>query len=219
MCSRFFTKINPMKNILVGLLLISSLCSFTKKKKKPEQAFKKGNITAIVGTGYPNPYRKRGDKSAGPFFAAGEWQASRRWSFGLIYSCNFVSTGVKNYTVYTQDTSGWVSTASFQYQDRMIFHAFTATAQYCYINRGRVCVGSGLGLAVIPNPTIKTRFPDGTDHSWQMRDRGYVLLGIRIRLIDAKVRLNKNWGVCGGVGFGDDGFLTVGASYTFRGRE
>jgi hypothetical protein len=208
-----------MKNTLVCLLLITSLCSFTKKKNKSDAAFKKGNIIAMAGTGWPHMYGYSGDKLLGPIFAAGEWQASRRWSFGLNFCYHHNNTGVETHTVYTSNGTTVTPVYSFQYEQKITHHVFMATANYCYVNRGRVCLGSGIGFGYEPPPTVKTHFHDNVYHQVPVHDAGYFTLAFRVRLLDAKVRITEHFGLCGGVGYGVDGLISVGALYTFKGRD
>ncbi len=214
-----------MKNILVGLLIVSSLCSFTKKKKKPEAAFKTGRVTATVSTGYPNFFRyyeRTGSRSLGPFMAAANYQTSRRWSFGLQYSYHYTNTGIQTARQYTSVGGGSAPVFSheYQYQIKVTYHSFMATADYCYLNRGRVCLSSGIGLGYMPRPTRSEYYSDNMRHS-AFTGRGVMydpFPAFRARLVHARVRIKDNFGVCGGLGIGTDGLFSVGAVYTFKGR-
>ncbi len=212
--SRFFAKNKPMKNILVCLLLIVSLCSFTKKKKKPEAAFKKGCVTAFVAAGYPKmSWLEKKHEHGSPmlYLVGAEYQASRRFCFGLEYSYNYSATGilpVKNHfsgTAYQRDR--WVT-----------WNTYMVTTDYCYLNKGRVSLGAGIGLGlkfskfsehVIDSVGIST-------HSVFPRTKE---LAIQLRFVNAKVMITKNFGLYGSLGLGNNGIVAVGAHYTFMGRK
>jgi len=213
-----------MKNLLLGLLVISSLCSFTKKKKKPEQAFEKRSFTAIAGTGWSNVFTDSRSKSIGPINVGADYQASKRWSFGFQYTFNYTKTDVRKFLVYPNSFmivgTPIIPTDSFLYQQKATYHSFMATADFCYVNKKRLCLSSGIGLGYTPYPTVSTRFPDNIDHSTQLGDRvAYLPFAFRLRLLNARVRITDRLGAFGSVSYGVDGFLLAGATYTFTGRN
>lgn len=208
-----------MKKTIVGLLAIASLCSFTTKKKKPEPPFKKGDVTLIAGAGYPPIYNFHTGTSVGPLNVGADYQASRRWSFGLQYSFQYATTGIETFAI--NNTSGGIVTSvySFQYQQNAMYHTLMATADICYLNKGRVCLNSGIAIGYTLRPITSARFMDNIDHSGQLDSAPYLPVAFRLRLVNARVKITENFGAYGGISYGVDGFLLVGASYTLAGRK
>jgi len=212
-----------MKNILVSLLLITSLCSFAKKKEKPEPAIAKGSFTAIAATGYPNLFRYSpwsSGGSIGPLIAAGEYQVSRRFNVGLQYSYHHSSTGTQTGNIYTRSGSTISVVSTYQYERKLTFHLFMATADYCYLNKGRVLLSSGIGLGWSARPTVKDYFSDNINHSNDLNAAFTNWVpAVHLRVADVKVRIKDNFGLNAGIGLGTDGLIFAGAHYTFTGRK
>ncbi|GAA4462745.1 hypothetical protein GCM10023093_09890 [Nemorincola caseinilytica] len=200
----------------MGLLLISGLCSFKKdKNEKPEPAFSKGSITAIGAYGLPGalwkePTATRG-VTRGCLIAGGEYQVARWFSAGLLYSYYNSGTGMqqwqdpRNGTIYLQDT--WSRD-----------HAFTATADFYYLNRSKICIGSGVGIA-IHHTRSSMHFIDSMGVSIYKTFRPYNLLDLGIRLVHAKVRITDNFGVFGGMHVCPGAQYAIGAHYTFAAHK
>ncbi len=212
-----------MKNILLSLLLITSLSAIA-KKEKPEPAFKKGYVTATVAAGYPNFIRysrvQSGSRSVGPFMAAVDYQASRRFSFGLQYTYQYTSSGIQSELAYVSTGTSATFSYEYQYVRKVTYHSLMATVDYCFLNRGRVSLSSGIGLGYAPRPKLTQYFSDNIDHSDKLgRVFTNALPAVRLRLAYAKVRVKENFGVCGGIGLGTDGVFSLGVHYTFNGKN
>ena len=209
-----------MKKILVGLLLILSLSSF--KKKKEHLAFNKGAVTATAATGYPNILKwvDLDGKSVGPFMAAGNYQVSRRFSLGVQYTYQYISTRVHTNTLFTEIGNMAVPIATYQYWRKITYQSLMVTVDYCYLNKGRLCLSSGIGLGYAPRPIIKQYFSDNVDHTADLNDAFTTAMPVvRLRLLFASVKITQRFGVCGGLGLGTDGVISMGAHYTFTDRE
>jgi hypothetical protein len=203
-----------MKRILTSMLLLLSLVSQARKEKhKP--AFDKGEFRVIAGTGYPNFMGYYGDgKPQFTFIAATEYQASRRFAIGLQYLYSYSFFNRRGYINYNPNLP------PIGFTQKTYTHVFMATAEYAFLNRGRVALSSGIGLGYIPTPKVKTIFDDKIDHSDSVNtDLDYWHVAFRLRIVNMKIRLNENLGVYFGVGYGSDGLLSGGVHYTFSGRK
>ncbi|MCF8451395.1 MAG: hypothetical protein K9G49_16100 [Taibaiella sp.] len=203
-----------MKRILTSMLLLLSLVSQARKEKhKP--AFDKGKFTALVGTGYPNFMGYYGNgKPQFTFIAATEYQASRRFAIGLQYLYSYSVFKRNGYLNYNSNLP------AIQFTQKTYTHVFMATAEYVFLNRGRVSLSSGIGLGYVPTPKVKTIFDDNIDHSDSIdTELDYWHLAFRLRLVTMKLKLKENLGVYFGVGYGSDGLLSGGVHYTFTGKK
>jgi hypothetical protein len=200
-----------MKETLMAMLLISSLCSFKKDETQP--AVPAGSVTAIASLGYPKMAWLEFDHEKGApvlYIVGAEYQENRWLNTGLQYCLNYSAVGmqpIKNYfsgTVYQLERWAWWETVM-------------ATADFCYLNKGRVSLSAGIGLG-LQFEKISGHVIDsvGISTSSTHHERN---IAARLRLINAKVRVAKNFGLYGGLGLGYDGMVAVGAYYTFLGKK
>lgn len=197
-----------MKNILLTFLLLPSLCATAKDKKdKPEPAFKKGTITATAAYGYiPSSKSARNwYKSDNIFQLLADYQVSRNFNVSAKYIYYNQVSKTHHYKTFTG--------APMQYRSRYQANFIAFTANYCYLNRGRVSLSSGLGLG----------FGNSRDQSDIIDSNGKPLIrrfsqrngALDIRLLEARVKLKKNFALYGSLGYGHLGMIALGASYNF----
>jgi hypothetical protein len=192
-------------------LFILLICSLIAQAKDRVPAFDKGAITATLAVGMPNLNKVLGAyTSIGPYSASADYQLNKRFCANLLYSYMYSAAHLQ--TVKSMKTQN-----SFECEQRSAVSTIMATGQYCYLNRGRVWMSMGLGFGVaIPKNFVY--FPDGIDHS----DEIYIpktRFVYRLRLLDIKVKVTKNFSVYGGIGEGLDGVLSAGINYNITGRE
>ena len=203
-------------------MLVSSLHTFA--KKEDEAAYEKGTITAIASIGFPNLNKVyEHDRSAGPFSAAVDYQLSGRFGISLLYAYKNSVAELKTVetparTHFANGTQTTIPAAIFQYRGSLSIQAIMATGEYCYRNKGKVRLSSGLGfgLAIWKHSAY---FSDGIDHSGDPNFRTFNQFTYRIRFLDVKVKLTKDLGVNGGIGFGYDGIFNAGLHYTIGRRS
>lgn len=200
-----------MKKIIVSALLITGLCSFRPDESLP--AIPKGSFTGIGVFGYPKMQRLESRNEQGPpgtLSLGVEYQLSRRLSTGLQYSYDYSATGM-------QPTQNFFSHTPYQHDRWAHWNMYMATIEFCYVNKGAVSIGGGIGLG-IERSTYSEHVIDSvgisTYHTSHIRE--WIL---RIRLIDAKLRFTEKLGMYVGLGIGSDGILAIGAHYTFVRRK
>lgn len=185
------------------------------KKDKPEPAFAKGDFTLMAGTAYPDVLGFRGWKPAAIFSATAEYQASRRFAFGLLYQFDYAIEPWR-----TIKASAYGSPYTFQSRKKATIQTYMATAEYAFLNKGRTSLSSGLAFGYTPAVNVSVQFRDNIDHSNLIGpSRDYGQISFRIRLLTAKVKLTNNFGVYGGLGYGMDGVFAIGAHYTFSNKK
>lgn len=140
----FFVCYTPYKKILVSVLLIPVLCSFKKdKKEKSQPAITKGSFSAIAAYGIPGAVWKKPTANRavtrGALLVGAEYQVARWFSTGLLYSYYTAGTGMQ--PVYNR-----YSGTPYQRDQKTQHSDILATADFYYLNRGKVCIGSGIAL-------------------------------------------------------------------------
>lgn len=196
---------------MTSILLITGLCSFKKDDSQP--AVPPGSFTAMAFVGYPKIHwlESKNEQGLPLTLAAGaQYQASRLVSAGLQFSYESSATGMlqtKNVfsgTVYQRDR--WAN-----------WNVLMATVDFCYLNKGSVSLGSGIGLAM-----ELSRYSDHVIDSVGISTyHTYHINGItgRLRLLEAKLKIADNFGINCGLGLGAYSIATVGAHYTFSRRK
>lgn len=196
-----------MKKILLGVLFFVGLCSF-RGDEPPEPAIKNGAITPFVAYAYPFFSDL---KHTGMFNVGGEYQISRGLNVGVQYS--YFKWHMPLGTYWNQYTG-----TRFHMGDIMSGHIVMLAVDYCYLNRGRVSLAGGFGLGKL-YAYKSLHVIDSIGISSESKYPRTSNAAGRIRLIDAKVQLTKNFGVNAGLGLGSDGLFAVGAHYVFTKRE
>lgn len=205
-----------MKRILVSMLLISGLCSFKKDKKKaPEPAFKNSQFTVIAAYGLPSALwakpTYRDPVTRGCALVGAEYQVERWFKAGLQYSYYHAGTGMQpvqdhfSGTPYQRD--GWARE-----------HGLFITADFCYLNKGKWSLSSGIGLGVLYT-NYSTHTIDSVGISTYSKLSGVIGLDARLRLLNAQVRLKENLGLYGGLLVAPGASIAIGAHYTFSKRK
>lgn len=194
-----------MKMILTGILLLSVTCAIAKvKKDKPEPAFKKGTITTTAAYVY-SPYSRGWYESTNTFLLLADYQVSRNFNV----SAKYLYLSQTSNTHYYKSFGG----VQMQYKSREQANFFVFTANYCYLNRGRVSLSSGLGLG-FGYSKHKADIIDSNGKPFTNYD-GQKNGALDIRLIEAKVMLKNNFALYGSLGYGNLGLIAAGASYNF----
>ncbi len=198
-----------MRKLLSALLLLSGSTIYAGEK---EPYIDKGTFTAGVGYGFPNMNGwSNSPVSIGAIIVAGDYQLSKRFNIGLQYNYNYTESGMRNYF-------STIDKATIQYFNNERWNTFSVNSAYSYLNRGKLCLGSGLGLGMgLANGhsgrnTVK-------DPSIKEYNYTYSVYYIMLRLVDVQVKIKDNLSATGCLGFGSDGLVTAGVQYTFRRRN
>jgi hypothetical protein len=194
-----------MKYICSGLLLLSVFTTFAGDK---EPFIEKGTHTVGIAYGFPNVIGEKDPRvSIGSVIVTADRQLSKRFNIGLQYNFNYTDGGVRSRTVSNN--------VSYQSQSKSFLHRVSFNSEYCFINKGRVCLGSGLGVAA---GVQKTYYNYSNLQNIVLKDGNYALLefAFMLRLVDVQVKLKDNLSVTGCLGYGYDGLVTAGVQYTFR---
>lgn len=202
-----------MKKILASLLICFALCATA--KDKPDPAFAKGDITLAAAYGSQHLYglTKSIYEASSSISIFGEYQVSRKFNVGVQYSYLYLDTKLMG-AHYRNNGIITTTTAKYQHENVSKQNSFLITADYCYLNRGKVSLSGGLGVGVF--------FAKNREHIIDSAGistyRTYPLtdLAIQLQLVNAKVRVNENWGIYSGLGLGYRGILSLGAHYTFN---
>lgn len=202
-----------MKKIIAGLLLLTSLCSFKKDKKEQEPAFKKGDITAIVAYGTQIMFWESLYTASSNVTACAEYQLSNKFNVGLQYSYNYTET--KWYrNSYRVNGVVTMNTPTYQQKQWSWGNILLLTGEYCFVNKGRTSISSGLGIGIFAGKRKEHTIDSMGIPSYSTSP--VARLAVQLQLVNAKMRLSENWGLYGGLGLGYRGILSLGAHYTFN---
>lgn len=198
-----------LRKTLSALLLLSALTSFAGDR---EPYIDKGTFTAGIGYGFPNMNGwSHSPVSIGAIIVAGDYQLSKRFNIGLQYNYNYTESGMRNYF-------STIDKATIQYFSNERWNILSVNSEYCYLNRGKLCLGSGLGLgAGLANGNSGSN--TAKDPSIKEYNYRYTVIYIMLRLVDVQVKIKDNLSATGCLGFGSDGMVTAGLQYTFRRRN
>jgi opacity protein-like surface antigen len=202
-----------MKKILASLLICFALCATA--KDKPDPAFAKGDITVAAAYGSQTLYglTRSVYEASSNASVFGEYQLSRNFNIGVQYSYNYYDQTLLRLH-YNIDGRVYLNGPTYQQERSAWGNYILATADYCYLNRGRISLSAGLGVGV----SFVKNWEHIIDSAGISTYRTFPLtdLAIQLQLVNAKVRVNENWGLYGGLGLGYRGILSLGAHYTFN---
>ncbi len=104
-----------------------------------------------------------------------------------------------------------------QHARRATWTNYMLTFEVWWLNRGRLCLGSGIGLGQhYTKSTEHVMDSVGIESHSLYQGKEWAA---RFRLVNAKVRIARNFGAYVGIGAGYDGLVATGAYYTFVGRD
>jgi hypothetical protein len=194
-----------MKYICSGLLLLSVFTTFAGDK---EPFIDKGTHTVGIAYGFPNVIGEKDPRvSIGSVIVTADRQLSKRFNIGLQYNFNYTDGGPR--------TRMLTNNISYQSVAKSFSHRVSFNSEYCFVNRGKVCLGSGLGMAI---GAQRTYVNYNYTQNIVLRDNNYTVfeLAFMLRIVDVQVKLKDNLSVTGCLGYGYDGLVTAGVQYTFR---
>ena len=212
----FVPQHHNMKYILTILLCAIFVQQAVAGNREPSLV--KGDISATLAVGtFFYPLLNESYVQLGPYSVAVDYQLSKRFSVsGLAYYVYSASQMAPRFLVL--DTGGGSSWRKWDYAATQVMFGGFLSGHYWYMNRSRVSLSCGLGLGIYNN-VVKYDFADYHAYLEGKNKVKNSSIYMRLRLIDVKVRLAKNFSVFGGFGFGGDGYLSAGLNYKITGHE
>ncbi len=183
-----------------------------------EPSLVKGDISATLAVStFFFPMLDESYVQLGPYSLSADYQLSKRFGVSAMvhYSYNASQMGPK---ILTVDTGGGRSLRKLDYAATQVVFGGYLSGHYWFVNRNRISLSSALGVGFFDR-VVNYDFADSyayLEGKNKLKDRRILL---RMRLIDVKVRLAKNFSVFGGFGFGGDGYMSVGLNYKITGHE
>lgn len=206
-----------MKYILV--ILFCAIINLPAIAGNKEPSLVKGDISATLAVGtFTTPLLEDAYVQSGPWSIAADYQLSKRFSVSALvyYTYSASKMGPKDIVIDTG--GGHYRLKELDYAATRVAFGGYVSGHYCYVNRGRVSMSCGLGFG-IDKTTRKYEFAGGIDYTDRMYPSKPTYFGVRVRFIDVKVRVTKNFSVFGGFGSGGDGYLSAGLNYKITGHE
>lgn len=204
-----------MKYFCLGLTLLAALGATAKNKKKDKKnVFRKGDITVVAAYGSQKILGISGFDISRNVTAYSEYQLSPKFIVGLQYSYAYAKTKLfeANY-----QTSGIIFAGSptYQFETWLKRNTVLANAEYCFLNRDRISLSSGLGFGV---SLLKGRehIIDSVGISSYNTFPTRIFPALQLQVLNLKVRITDNWSAYGGICFGHRGLLSGGGMLYFQ---
>jgi len=173
-------------------------------------AFKKGDMSIMVGYGLPNLVSNfDGATGYGPFEIGYQYHLSNKVSIGLIYTYAHATGPTINYA----DGLG----NSFSYDYDVSYSTFLVRGDYFWVNKNKTAIYSGLGLGYV-SVSSSVVMVSGTNTSASIAAFSATESGLAYHLtaLGIKYKAFGHLGVFAELGYGYNGALNLGLQYTIH---